>query len=167
MRQRIIIAIALACSPKLIIADEPTTALDVTIQAKILQLIKSLQEQLDSSVILITHDLGVVANICHRVIILYGGKIMESGTIDEIFYDPRHPYTVGLLGCVNNPESDKELHPIPGSPPDLLQPPVGCPFVDRCEKAMKICKQLPPPVSTLSPTHSCSCWLEAKKEVLK
>ena len=167
MRQRIIIAIALACNPKLIIADEPTTALDVTIQAKILQLIKSLQEQMDSSVILITHDLGVVANICHRVIILYGGKIMESGTIDEIFYDPRHPYTIGLLGCVNNPEKDQELHPIPGSPPDLLQPPAGCPFVDRCEKAMKICKRMPPPVSTLSPTHSCSCWLEAKKEVLK
>ncbi len=167
MRQRIIIAIALACNPKLIIADEPTTALDVTIQAQILQLIKSLQEQMDSSVILITHDLGVVANICHRVIILYGGKIMESGTIDEIFYDPRHPYTIGLLGCVNNPEKDQELHPIPGSPPDLLQPPAGCPFVDRCEKAMKICKRMPPPVSTLSPTHSCSCWLEAKKEVLK
>ena len=167
MRQRIIIAIALACNPKLIIADEPTTALDVTIQAKILQLIKSLQEQMDSSVILITHDLGVVANICHRVIILYGGKIMESGTIDEIFYDPMHPYTIGLLGCVNNPEKDQELHPIPGSPPDLLQPPAGCPFVDRCEKAMKICKRMPPPVSTLSPTHSCSCWLEAKKEVLK
>ena len=167
MRQRIIIAIALACTPTLIIADEPTTALDVTIQAKILQLIKSLQEQMDSSVILITHDLGVVANICHRVIILYGGKIMESGTIDEIFYDPRHPYTIGLLGCVNNPEKDQELHPIPGSPPDLLQPPAGCPFVDRCEKAMKICKRMPPPVSTLSPTHSCSCWLEAKKEVLK
>ena len=167
MRQRIIIAIALACNPKLIIADEPTTALDVTIQAKILQLIKSLQEQMDSSVILITHDLGVVANICHRVIILYCGKIMESGTIDEIFYDPRHPYTIGLLGCVNNPEKDQELHPIPGSPPDLLQPPAGCPFVDRCEKAMKICKRMPPPVSTLSPTHSCSCWLEAKKEVLK
>ena len=167
MRQRIIIAIALACNPKLIIADEPTTALDVTIQAKILQLIKSLQEQMDSSVILITHDLGVVANICHRVIILYGGKIMESGTIDEIFYDPRHPYTIGLLGCVNNPEKDQELHPIPGSPPDLLQPPAGCPFVDRCEKAMKICKRMPPPVSTLSPAHSCSCWLEAKKEVLK
>jgi oligopeptide transport system ATP-binding protein len=142
MRQRIIIAIALACNPKLIIADEPTTALDVTIQAKILQLIKSLQEQMDSSVILITHDLGVVANICHRVIILYGGKIMESGTIDEIFYDPRHPYTIGLLGCVNNPEKDQELHPIPGSPPDLLQPPAGCPFVDRCEKAMKICKPM-------------------------
>ena len=167
MRQRIIIAIALACNPKLLIADEPPTALDVTIQAKILQLIKSLQEQMDSSVILITHDLGVVANICHRVIILYGGKIMESGTIDEIFYDPRHPYTIGLLGCVNNPEKDQELHPIPGSPPDLLQPPAGCPFVDRCEKAMKICKRMPPPVSTLSPTHSCSCWLEAKKEVLK
>ena len=167
MRQRIIIAIALACNPKLIIADEPTTALDVTIQAKILQLIKSLQEQMDSSVILITHDLGVVANTCHRVIILYGGKIMESGTVDEIFYDPRHPYTMGLLGCVNNPEKDQELHPIPGSPPDLLQPPAGCPFVDRCEKAMKICKRMPPPVSTLSPTHSCSCWLEAKKEVLK
>ena len=109
----------------------------------------------------------MVANICHRVIILYGGKIMESGTIDEIFYDPRHPYTIGLLGCVNNPEKDQELHPIPGSPPDLLQPPAGCPFVDRCEKAMKICKRMPPPVSTLSPTHSCSCWLEAKKEVLK
>ena len=123
MRQRIIIAIALACNPKLIIADEPTTALDVTIQAKILQLIKSLQEQMDSSVILITHDLGVVANICHRVIILYGGKIMESGTIDEIFYDPRHPYTIGPFGLRQQPgKKTRNSTPSPGPRPTCCSP---------------------------------------------
>ncbi len=159
MRQRVIIAIALACDPKLIIADEPTTALDVTIQAKILGLIKEMRDQTGSGVILITHDLGVVASTCSRVYIMYGGKIVENGTADEIFYQPGHPYTKGLLACVNNPEEDTELQPIPGSPPDLLHPPAGCPFVDRCDKAMKICKQAMPPEDQLSPSHCVRCWL--------
>ena len=122
MRQRIIIAIALACDPKIIIADEPTTALDVTIQAQVLELISNLKEEIDSSIIMITHDLGVVASICDRIAIMYGGKIVEEGTTDEIFYEPKHPYTKGLLSCISNPEEleRKELHPIPGSPPDLL-----------------------------------------------
>ena len=162
MRQRVIIAIALACDPKLIIADEPTTALDVTIQAKIIELIKELKEKTGSGVILITHDLGVVASACSRVYIMYGGKIVETGLSDEIFYQPAHPYTSGLLACVNNPEEDNELRPIPGSPPDLIKPPVGCPFVDRCDKAMKICKLKMPPERNLSDTHVVRCWLTEK-----
>jgi oligopeptide transport system ATP-binding protein len=167
MRQRIIIAIALACNPKLIIADEPTTALDVTIQAQVLELIDSLREESDSSIIMITHDLGVVAKLCDRVAIMYGGKIVETGTDDEIFYSPKHPYTLGLLSCVANPEDDDEevLHPIPGSPPDLLDPPKGCPFVDRCEKAMRICKDHMPELTEFSPTHQCRCWLNHEKAV--
>ncbi len=165
MRQRIVIAIALACNPSLIIADEPTTALDVTIQAQVLELIDDLRKQSDSAVIMITHDLGVVAKLCDRVAIMYGGKIVEIGTDKEIFYDGRHPYTAGLLACIANPEDeDKELTPIPGSPPDLLAPPAGCPFVDRCPKAMKVCKQYMPPVSTFTPTHQCACWLIQKDE---
>ena len=162
MRQRVIIAIALACDPKLIIADEPTTALDVTIQAKIIELIKELKEKTGSGVILITHDLGVVASACSRVYIMYGGKIVETGLSDEIFYQPAHPYTSGLLACVNNPEEDNELRPIPGYPPDLIKPPVGCPFVDRCDKAMKICKLKMPPEWNLSDTHVVRCWLTEK-----
>lgn len=162
MRQRVIIAIALACTPKMIIADEPTTALDVTIQAKIIELIKELKEKTGSGVILITHDLGVVASACSRIYIMYGGKIVETGLADEIFYSPQHPYTQGLLACVNNPESDNELQPIPGSPPDLISPPAGCPFVDRCSQAMKICKQYMPREKRLSETHGVSCWLTEK-----
>ena len=165
MRQRVIIAIALACTPKLIIADEPTTALDVTIQAKIIELIKNLKEQINSGVILITHDLGVVASACNRIYIMYGGKIVESGTADEIFYEGVHPYTKGLLGCVNNPEEEKELRPIPGSPPDLIAPPKGCPFVDRCENAMKVCKLYMPETKKLSETHEARCWLLQKGEI--
>ena len=161
MRQRIIIAIALACSPKLIIADEPTTALDVTIQAQVLELIQEMTKKTGSSVIMITHDLGVVARMCDRIAIMYGGKIVEIGTDEEIFYEPKHPYTMGLLSCVHNPEKDdEELRPIPGSPPDLLAPPAGCPFVDRCEKAMRICKERMPEVTSYSETHQCACWLE-------
>ena len=161
MRQRIVIAIALACNPKLIIADEPTTALDVTIQAQVLELIDNLRKESNSAIIMITHDLGVVAKLCDRIAIMYGGKIVEIGTDKDIFYDPKHPYTVGLLNCISNPEedSDKPLTPIPGSPPDLLSPPKGCPFVDRCEKAMKICKEYMPVDSKFSETHVCSCWL--------
>ena len=166
MRQRVIIAIALACSPKLIIADEPTTALDVTIQAKILELIKDMRKNIGSGVILITHDLGVVASTCDRIYIMYGGKIVESGTADEIFYEGVHPYTKGLLDCVNNPElDDHELRPIPGSPPDLLAPPAGCPFVDRCEHAMKICKLYWPKEKVLTGTHKVHCWLTEKGSV--
>ena len=161
MRQRIIIAIALACDPKVIIADEPTTALDVTIQAQVLELISNLKDEIDSSIIMITHDLGVVASICDRIAIMYGGKIVEQGTTDEIFYDPKHPYTKGLLSCISNPEEleRKELHPIPGSPPDLLNIADNCPFADRCENAMKVCKMAMPEMKQFSDTHICSCWL--------
>ncbi|MEG0092781.1 MAG: ABC transporter ATP-binding protein [Erysipelotrichaceae bacterium] len=161
MRQRIIIAMALACNPQVIIADEPTTALDVTIQAQVLELIGDLKNEIDSSIIMITHDLGVVASICDRIAIMYGGKIVETGTDEEIFYNAQHPYTLGLLSCIHNPEAEeqKELKPIPGSPPDLLDPPKGCPFVDRCEKAMRICKDVMPDETTFSDTHVCSCWL--------
>ena len=160
MRQRIIIAIALSCDPKIIIADEPTTALDVTIQAQVLELIQSLSEKLGTSIIMITHDLGVVASMCSRIAIMYGGKIVEIGTDQEIFYDAKHPYTRGLLGSINNPElDDAKLEPIPGSPPDLLMPPAGCPFVDRCAEAMFICKEAPPEQTAFTDTHQCSCWL--------
>ncbi|MCR5229212.1 MAG: ABC transporter ATP-binding protein [Solobacterium sp.] len=165
MRQRIIIAIALANKPRLVIADEPTTALDVTIQAQVLDLIKDLSRKNGSSVILITHDLGVVASLCDYIYIMYGGKIVESGTDREIFYDPRHPYTIGLLNCINNPEADeqKELKPIPGSPPDLLKPPAGCPFVDRCEKAMNICRNRMPSYTQYTENHKAMCWLDEVK----
>ena len=161
MRQRIIIAIALACDPKIIIADEPTTALDVTIQAQVLDLISGLKDEIDSGIIMITHDLGVVASICDRIAIMYGGKIVEMGTTDEIFYSPKHPYTKGLLSCIANPEDTerKELHPIPGSPPDLLNISDGCPFVDRCEDAMNICPLKMDEYREYSKTHICSCWL--------
>ena len=161
MRQRIIIAIALACDPKIIIADEPTTALDVTIQAQVLELISNLKDEIDSGIIMITHDLGVVASICDRIAIMYGGKIVEEGTTDEIFYDPKHPYTKGLLSCISNPDEieRKELHPIPGSPPDLLNIENNCPFADRCDKAMKVCKMGMTKPEKFSETHFCSCWL--------
>lgn len=169
MRQRIVIAIALANNPKLIIADEPTTALDVTIQAQVLELMDSLREERDSAVIMITHDLGVVAKLCDKIAIMYGGKIVETGTDREIFYEAKHPYTLGLISCIANPEDDeeKELTPIPGSPPDLLNPPKGCPFVDRCSKAMKVCKEYMPEVTTYSETHQCACWLQHEKAVNK
>lgn len=159
MRQRIVIAIALACNPGIIIADEPTTALDVTIQAQILELISSLRSQNGRSVIMITHDLGVVASLCDRIAIMYGGKIVEVGSDREIFYTPKHPYTKGLLKCVTNPDkNDTELEPIPGTPPDLLHPPAGCPFVDRCGEAMRICKVKMPPKETFSETQCAYCW---------
>ena len=165
MRQRVVIAIALACNPKLMIADEPTTALDVTIQAQIIGLLKEIQKANNTSVIMITHDLGVVASLCNRIAIMYGGKIVEIGTDKEIFYEPKHPYTQGLLNCINNPEDDdKDLQPIPGSPPDLLNPPKGCPFVDRCEKAMRICKEQMPSATAFSKTHECACWLNELKK---
>ena len=163
MRQRIVIAIALANKPKLIIADEPTTALDVTVQAQVLELIRDMSKQTGAAVIMITHDLGVVASLCDRINIMYGGKIVETGSDHEIFYTPNHPYTEGLLNCVNQSSDDVEFVPIPGSPPDSLRPPVGCPFVDRCNRAMRICKTRMPQATVFSGTHSSSCWLNEKE----
>ncbi|NBI28750.1 ABC transporter ATP-binding protein [Chengkuizengella marina] len=162
MRQRVMIAIALACNPKLLIADEPTTALDVTIQAQIVELMKDLQKKLETSIMLITHDLGVVANIAQRVIIMYAGKIIEQGTLDEIFYKSRHPYTWGLLESVPRLDSKEHgrLASIPGTPPQLIHPPKGCPFAERCEFAMKACIEEYPDETTLSSTHKVNCWLE-------
>ena len=160
MRQRIIIAMALACNPKLIIADEPTTALDVTVQAQILELIQRITKEQKTSVILITHDLGVVATICDRIHIMYGGKIVEKGTTEEIFYEPKHPYTKGLLNSIHNSHSGehKALVPIPGTPPDLLDLPKGCAFADRCPEAKERCREHKPEETVYSKTHSCSCW---------
>ena len=164
MRQRLVIAVALANRPKLIIADEPTTSLDVTTQAQVLKLIREMRQLTCASVIMVTHDLGIAANLCDRIGIMYGGKIVETGSANEIFYEPNHPYTEGLLNCVNHPDrDDKELTPIPGSPPDMLIPPAGCPFVERCDRAMRICKATISPVTELSDTHSSSCWLNEKK----
>ncbi|TXK77145.1 ABC transporter ATP-binding protein [Paenibacillus sp. N3.4] len=161
MRQRVMIAIALACSPKLLIADEPTTALDVTIQAQIIDLMKTISKKMDSSIILITHDLGVVADMADRVVVMYAGKIVEQGTVDEIFYDPQHPYTWGLLRSVPrlDTKSNEELVPIPGTPPDLFAPPKGCAFAARCPYAMQVCLGEDPDHTTLSETHSSACWL--------
>jgi oligopeptide transport system ATP-binding protein len=161
MRQRVMFAIAIATGPKLLIADEPTTALDVTIQNQILKLIRSLRNDTNACIILITHDLGVVAETCERVIVMYGGMIMEEGLVDEIFYETAHPYTIGLrksIPNVNNLGEDR-LFSIPGSPPNLINPPQGCPFYARCDQAMRICKQHCPPYFQLSPTHRSMCWL--------
>lgn len=168
MRQRIIIAIALACNPKLIIADEPTTALDVTVQAQILELLKKLTKESGASVIMITHDLGVVATMCDRIAIMYAGQIVEEGTTEEIFYKAKHPYTKGLLNSINNSEKDDDepLVPIPGTPPDLTALPDGCAFMARCPYAMKICKMQEAPLSEYNETHFCKCWLEKKDESL-
>ena len=164
MRQRVVMAIALANRPKLIIADEPTTSLDVTTQAHVLDLIGKMSRQIHASAIVVTHDFGVVAGLCDRIAIMYGGKIVETGSAREIFYEYNHPYTEGLLNCVNHPKNDdKELIPIPGSPPDMLCPSSGCPFVDRCGKAMRICKKKMPQMTVLSETHSSFCWLGEKK----
>ena len=161
MRQRVVIAIALSCDPQILIADEPTTALDVTIQAQILELLRELQEQLGMSVILITHDLGVVANTAHRIAVMYAGKVVETGTLREIFYNPQMPYTWGLLSSIPLPTADRsqELIPIPGSPPDTLDPPKGCPFTPRCPYAMRICAEEMPEYTTFSSEHKAACWL--------
>lgn len=161
MRQRAMIAIALASNPKLLIADEPTTALDVTIQAQILELMKDLQKKMDTSIIFITHDLGVVANVADRVAVMYAGKIVEMGTVDEIFYDPRHPYTWGLLASMPSLDNStkEELHAIPGSPPDLTNPPVGDAFAPRNPYALKIDFEQEPPMFKISDTHYAATWL--------
>lgn len=175
MRQRVMIAIAMCCKPQLLIADEPTTALDVTIQAQILDLMSHMKEQFQSSVILITHDLGVISSLCSRVIVMYGGLIMEEGTIEDIFYRTGHPYTAGLLASIPKKNKDK-LEPIFGTPPDLLNPPKGCPFAARCSHAMQICKLQQPPFSGLDRKgeviHRSACWLhnasvKAKKGEVK
>ena len=161
MRQRAMIAIALSCNPKLLIADEPTTALDVTIQAQIIDLMKDLQKKLGTAIMLITHDLGVVADIADRIIVMYAGQIVERGNADDIFYNPQHPYTWSLLKAVPRLDSQKkeDLISIQGTPPDLIAPPKGCPFASRCEYCMEICKEQLPAVTKISDTHEASCWL--------
>jgi len=161
MRQRVMIAIALACQPKLLIADEPTTALDVTIQAQILKLMKQLQEQTDTSIILITHDLGVVAELCDRVVVMYAGQVVETGSVNEIFTNPSHPYTQSLLNSMPRLDMDRreKLKPIIGTPPDLLDPPKGCSFFPRCEQAMRVCKDNSPTLDFVQGAQHSACWL--------
>lgn len=161
MRQRVMIAMAISCNPKLLIADEPTTALDVTIQAQILDLMRDLKDKINSSIILITHDLGVIAEICNKVIVMYGGRIMEKSDIYSIYEKPQHPYTKGLLQSVpkNVTGTKKRLLPIDGTPPDLLNPPKGCPFSPRCPHAMEICLRDGAPLFKISDTQEASCWL--------
>jgi len=166
MRQRAMIAMALVTGPKLLIADEPTTALDVTIQAQILEVMKDVRKELNTSIILITHDLGVVASLCDRVNVMYGGKIVESAQAMELYRHPGHPYTVGLLQSVPNPakKSKERLVPIEGQPPDLLKPPEGCPFAPRCPHTMRICQQKMPPAFPTGEGHSVACWLPLKQK---
>ena len=158
-RQRIVIAIALACHPDVLIADEPTTALDVTIQAQILELLKELQQQFQMAIIFITHDLGVVANVADRVAVMYAGKVVEVGTVDEVFYNPQHPYTWGLLRSMPTLHTGDTLYAIPGSPPDLLDPPVGDAFALRSDVALEIDRVKEPPMFEVSPTHFAATWL--------
>jgi oligopeptide transport system ATP-binding protein len=161
MRQRVMIALALACQPQLLIADEPTTALDVTVQAQILELLKELLRKLGTAIILITHDLGVVAGLCQKVIVMYAGKIVETGPLSAIYYEPRHPYTWGLLRSIPSLDRDpkEKLAPIWGQPPDLLAPPNGCGFAPRCPYALRICGSTPPPETVIAPGHRAACWL--------
>ena len=167
MRQRVMIAMALACRPKLLIADEPTTALDVTIQAQILELMKDLQKKTHMGIIFITHNLGVVAEICDKVSVMYAGKMVEQGPVDDIFYQPGHPYTMGLLRSMPrvDAESYERLIPIEGTPVDMLNPPEGCPFAPRCEHAMKICLQKMPPYVELGNQHRSACWLRVQEQL--
>ena len=163
MRQRVMIAMALACEPDILIADEPTTALDVTIQAQILELMKSLQEELGMAIIMITHDLGVVAQMCDEVIVLYAGSICEQGTADEIFYNPRHEYNKGLMRSIPTADTaGKRLQPISGTPIDLLNMPAGCPFAPRCDNAMKICLSQRCEQMRINDDHVAACWMNVK-----
>jgi peptide/nickel transport system ATP-binding protein/oligopeptide transport system ATP-binding protein len=169
MRQRVMIAMALSCSPKLLIADEPTTALDVTIQAQILDELRELGKSSGAGIILVTHDLGVVADIADRVVVMYAGRVVEQGTLDEIFYDPQHPYTWGLLGSITRVDRDRSqrLPAIPGSPPSLLAPPEGCHFRPRCPHAFDQCRQVPDLIARAtngSPDHLDRCWLEPERK---
>lgn len=166
MRQRVMIAIALACEPKLLIADEPTTALDVTIQAQILELMMELKDKLGMAIIMITHDLGIVAATCEKIAVMYAGHIVEYGTTDDIFYRPKHEYTKGLIRSI--PRMDVKDHerliPIEGTPVDMLNPPKGCPFASRCDSCMKICLRQMPPVTYFDDIHYTQCWLNQKAE---
>ena len=166
MRQRVMIAMALACEPDILIADEPTTALDVTIQAQILDLMKDLQRQLGMAIIMITHDLGVVAQLCDEVVVMYAGSICEQGTADEIFYNPRHEYTRGLMRSIPTAQNNgQRLEPIAGTPIDLLNMPAGCPFAPRCDAAMKICLSQRPERMQINDDHAAACWMNVKKGV--
>ena len=166
MRQRVMIAMALACEPDILIADEPTTALDVTIQAQILDLMRDLQKKMGMAIIMITHDLGVVAQMCDEVIVMYAGSICEQGTADEIFYNPRHEYTKGLMRSIPTAENNgQRLEPITGTPIDLLNMPKGCPFAPRCEAAMKICLREKPVRMLINDDHMATCWMNVKKGV--
>ena len=169
LRQRVMIAIALACEPKLLIADEPTTALDVTIQAQILELMMELKEKLGMAIIMITHDLGVVASMCDRIAVMYAGKVVEYGTTEDIFYNPSHEYTKGLLRSIPklNEKEHSRLVPIEGSPVDMLNPPAGCPFAPRCDSCMKICLRQMPEYTDISDVHYSACWLLQKAEFEK
>jgi oligopeptide/dipeptide ABC transporter ATP-binding protein len=168
MRQRVVIAMALSCSPRLIIADEPTTALDVTIQAQILRQLKQLRDDTGTAIIMVTHDLGVVADIADRVVVMYGGRIVEEGKLEELFYDPQHPYTWGLLGSIArvDRERPKRLPAIPGSPPSLLNPPEGCHFRPRCPHAFDKCTQKPELEARVerAPGHRDRCWLSVDEK---
>ncbi len=164
MRQRVMIAMALACEPDILIADEPTTALDVTIQAQILELMQDLQKKLGMAIIMITHDLGVIADMCDEIIVMYGGKVCERGTADEIFYNPRHEYTKGLIRSIPRiSEKHERLVPISGSPVDLLNLPKGCAFAARCDHAMKICLEQPPEEVRVNDFHIAACWNNVKQ----
>lgn len=162
MRQRAMIAIALSCNPKILIADEPTTALDVTIQAQIMELIKELQDEFGTAVILVTHDLGVVADVADRIQVMYAGKIVETGTREDIFYNPQHPYTWALLKSVPTLETENkaELYSLQGTPPDLIKPPIGCAFAARCDYCMPVCREEEPEEVGCSDTQGVSCWLK-------
>jgi oligopeptide transport system ATP-binding protein len=163
MRQRAMISMSLCCEPKLLIADEPTTALDVTIQAQIIDLLKELKDSTGMSILLITHDMGIITDICEKVIIMYGGQVMESADVKSLYKNPVHPYTRGLLECLPRLTSDTEepLKPIEGSPVDLLNPPAGCPFAPRCDQCMKVCLTEQPPQFEISSEHYSACWLHA------
>ncbi len=167
MRQRVMIAMGLICKPKLLIADEPTTALDVTIQAQIIELMKELQQKTQMGIIFITHNLGVVAEICDKVSVMYAGRIVEKGSVNDIFYKPSHPYTVGLLRSMPRVDAQEyeRLIPIEGTPVDMLNPPDGCPFAPRCESCMQICLKKMPPYVEIGDGHSSACWLRVQENM--
>ena len=166
IRQRVMIAMALACEPDILIADEPTTALDVTIQAQILELMQSLQKKLGMAIIMVTHDLGVIAEMCDEIVVMYGGRFCERGTADEIFYNPRHEYTRGLLRSIPNITNMKErLVPISGTPINMLNMPKGCAFCARCDKAMKICLEQVPEERIINESHRASCWINTRDNI--
>ena len=165
MRQRVMIAMALSCRPQILIADEPTTALDVTVQAQVLELMRELRSQVETGILLITHDLGVIAEMADRVIVMYAGQIVEEAPLKELFAAPRHPYTKGLLACIPRPNDDisLELPTIPGTVPSPQEFPTGCRFCERCEKSLDICKGKQPPLRHINATHACRCWLEGEE----